>query len=406
MHNYTHINGGLCAAKGFAASGVNSGIKADSKKKDLMLVVSKVPCSAAAVYTQNKVQGAPIAVTRRHIQNGKAQAFLCNSGNANTCAPGGEEFARWACEVAGKATGLEAEDFIVASTGVIGQALCKQPFVKGIPLLAATLKNNGTFAADAILTTDTHRKEYAIEFTVGGNTCHMGGACKGSGMIHPNMATLLAFITTDAYIAPGMLQKALDTCVKTTLNQISIDKDTSTNDMAAVLANGLAGNAEISAEGEDYNAFESALHDVMLWMAKELAADGEGATKLLECHVSGAESDEIARVIAKTVIASDLFKTAMFGADANWGRAICAIGYAPASFAVDKISITLQSAKGSVLVCKNSAHNEFSEEAAAEILKEKEVQVLIDMGTGRGSGAAWGCDLTYDYVKINGDYRS
>jgi glutamate N-acetyltransferase/amino-acid N-acetyltransferase len=372
-----------------------------------MMVVSAAPCGAAAVYTQNKVKGAPLLVTQRHIANGRGRAFLCNSGNANTCAPGGPRLAARCCELAAEATGLKPEDFIVASTGVIGQALPLWPFEKGIPALAAALAPGGhTDAATAIITTDTHPKEYAVSFTLNGKRCCLGGACKGSGMIHPNMATLLAFITTDAAVAPAMLQKALSAAVILSLNQISVDGDTSTNDMAAILANGCAENREITCEGEDYTVFFGALLSVLQWMARRLAADGEGATKLLECRVSGAVNDCEARAIARSIISSSLFKAAMFGADANWGRALCAIGYTSGNFPVDDISLTLQSAAGSVLVCEHSAHHEYSEALAAKVLAEKEICVLANMGHGGGLGTAWGCDLSYDYVKINGDYRS
>ena len=403
----TQIPGGLTAPKGFKAAGVHAGIKDSSTKPDMMLVVSDVPGSAAAVYTQNKVKGAPILVTRENLANGRAQAVLANSGNANTCAPGGYDFAKWSCQLAAEATGLAAEDFIVASTGVIGQALPKAPFEAGIPALAKALsENGGTDAATAIMTTDTVRKECAIAFTLGGKTCRMGAAAKGSGMININMATMLCFVTTDAAIAPSLLQKALGTVITGTLNQVYVDGDTSTNDTCAILANGLCGNAEITAAGEDYTAFCAALADVLTFVAKALAADGEGATKLLSCTVTGAADDATARVIAKTIIASDLFKAAMFGGDANWGRVLCAIGYAPGNFAVDNISVALQSDVGRVLVCQQSTHHPFSEAEASRILARPAIDVLVDMGSGRGTGTAWGCDLTYDYVKINGDYRS
>lgn len=401
------VAGGICAAKGFKAAGMHSGIRNNGQKKDLALILSEAPCSAAAVYTQNKVKGAPLTVTKNNIADGYAQGILCNSGNANTCAPGGLELAEYCCGLAARATGLAPADFVIASTGVIGQEMPKEPFEKGIPQLAAALSPAGAAdAAAAIMTTDTVAKEIAVEFELGGVTCTMGGMCKGSGMINPNMATMLCFVTTDAAISPAMLQKALSDGVMVSLNQICIDGDTSTNDMATVLANGLASNPEITAPGGDYDAFCAALNAVLVWMSQKLAADGEGATKLLCCSVMGAADDATARAIAKTVISSDLFKSAMFGADANWGRALCAIGYTPGDFPVDKVSLALKSSAGQVLVCENSAHHPYSEDEAARVLAENRIDVLIDMGTGAGAGLAWGCDLTYDYVKINGDYRT
>lgn len=404
---YLEIAGGLCAPNGFKAAGVNAGIKPGSKKLDMMLLTSDVPASAAAVYTKNKVKGAPILLCQENLANGMAQAILANSGNANTCAPGGLNFAKWSCQKAAQATGLNPQDFIVASTGVIGQELPKHAFENGIPKLAKALSpNGGTDAATAILTTDLRLKQFAIQFELGGKTCRMGAAAKGSGMININMATMLCFVSTDANIAPNMLKKALDDVITDTLNQVYVDGDTSTNDTCAVLANGLCGNTQICHEGPDYMAFCSALTSLLVFVAKALAADGEGATKLLTCKVSHAKDNDVAKIIAKTVISSNLFKAAMFGQDANWGRVLCAIGYAPGNFDVDKISLTLKSENGSVLVCKNSTHHPFSEEDAAHVLRAAAIEILVDMGTNDGCGTAWGCDLSYDYVKINGDYRS
>ena len=401
------IAGGVCAAKGFKAAGVHSGIRANKSKLDLALIVSDTICSAAGVYTQNKVKGAPLTVTKNNIANGFAQGILCNSGNANTCNPNGIQLAETCCKLAEEATGLPAEDFVIASTGVIGQELPVEPFQTGIPLLVKELDAEGSpLAGDAIMTTDTLRKEIAYEFVLDGKTCHIGAIGKGSGMINPNMATMLVFITADVAISPQMLQKALSDEIVFSLNQISVDGDTSTNDMAVVLSNGLAGNVEITEEGEGYNTFCQALHMVMVWMSRQLAADGEGATKLLECHISHASSPQTARLIAKTIISSDLLKAAMFGADANWGRVLCAIGYTPGDFSIDTVTLTLKSNAGQVLVCKNAAYYPYSEEEAAIVLAENEIQILVDMGTGEAEGTAWGCDLTYDYVKINGDYRS
>lgn len=404
---YKQIDGGLTAPKGFKAAGVHADIRPNTTKKDMMLLVSDVPAAAAAMYTQNKVKGAPILVCQQHLANGVAQAVLCNSGNANTCAPGGFEFAKWSCEAAAQATGLAPEDFVVASTGVIGQALAREPFETGIPALVKALsETGGEDAAEAMMTTDTVKKSFAVEFELGGKTCRLGAAAKGSGMININMATMLCFVTTDAAIAPDMLQTALADTVSATLNQVTVDGDTSTNDTCAILANGLCGNSLIISAGEDYTTFCGALANVLTRVAKALAADGEGATKLLECVVSGAPDDKTVRAIAKTVIGSDLFKAAMFGADANWGRVLCAIGYTPGDFAVDDISVTLQSDAGSVLVCRHSTHHEYSEEEASRILARPAIQILVDMHQGDATATAWGCDLTYDYVKINGDYRS
>ncbi len=407
MAQFKEISGGICAAKGFKAAGIHSGIRANTSKKDMTLVVSDVMCAAASVYTQNKVFGAPITVTRQNIADGRAQAILCNSGNANTCAPGGVELAQKCCVAAADATGLQPQDFIIASTGVIGQELPFEPFATGLPKLAAALSaTGGQDAADGIMTTDTVRKEFAREFTLGGKTCHMGAIGKGSGMINPNMATMLIFITTDAAIAPAMLEKALKEEIVYSYNQISVDGDTSTNDMVSVLANGKAGNAEITNECADYDVFCTVLHEICVAMSRALAADGEGASKLLECTVTGGTDAKTARAIAKSVISSDLFKAAMFGQDANWGRVLCAVGYTPGEFSVEHVSLVLKSKAGEVKVCENASHVAFSEELAAKVLAEKEIEVLIDMGEGSATGTAWGCDLTYDYVKINGDYRS
>lgn len=402
-----YVEGGICAAKGFKAAGVYSGIRQNKNKPDLALILSDTECAAASVYTQNKVQGAPIAITKQNIANGRAWGVLCNSGNANTCNPGGEALARQCCTLAALATGRLPEDFIIASTGVIGQLLPLAPFEQGIPLAVQQLAYTGSAsAAHAIMTTDTRRKEFSVEFTLGGKTCRMGAIGKGSGMINPNMATMLVFITTDAAISPALLQQALQNEIRASLNQINVDGDTSTNDMTSILANGLAGNPLIQTEGEDYTAFCAALHHIAVCMSRALAADGEGATKLLECHVTNAPTVTLARAIAKSVISSDLLKSAMFGADANWGRVLCAIGYTPGDFSISNVSLVLKSRAGQVHVCENAAYHPFSEETAAQVLAETEIEILVDMGSGSAEGWAWGCDLTYDYVKINGDYRS
>ena len=401
------INGGVTAARGFKASGIHCGIRRNTSKNDLSLIMSDVPCSAAAVYTTNLVKGAPLTVTKAHIKDGRAQAVICNSGNANTCNADGIEIAEGMAQLVAEKTAISASDVVVASTGVIGQPLSLEPIQNGMDELVAKLSDDGSHeAALGIMTTDTVAKEVAVEFTCGGRICRIGGIAKGSGMIHPNMATMLVFITTDCAIAPELLQKALSGDIQNTFNMISIDGDTSTNDMVTVLANGLAGNAEITSEGEDYSTFMKALNTVTVALCRMIAGDGEGATKLLECKVSGAKALDIAKTVAKSVICSSLLKAAMFGADANWGRVLCAIGYSGAAVDVNKIDVSFKSNKGTIAVCKNGAGIEFSEEKAKEILLEKEIEISVDLNDGEYSSAAWGCDLTYDYVKINGDYRT
>ena len=408
MEMFQPVAGGVCAAKGFSAAGVHCGIRRNHSKLDLALIKADVRCAGAGCYTTNKVYGAPITVDREHLADGYAQAILVNSGNANTCAPGGVELARATCDLAAKALGIDAADVLPASTGVIGQAMELAPFEQGIPEAAAKLaatEQGSRDAACAIMTTDTHPKEYAVAFSVGGKTCHIGAIAKGSGMIHPNMATMLLFMTTDAGVEPAVLQQALSTVVPATFNQISVDGDTSTNDTVLLLASGLAG-AEILPGTQDYAAFLAALTAVAEHLCRELAADGEGATKLLECTVTGAPDLETARAVSKSVIHSTLFKAAMFGADANWGRALCAIGYTPGDFDVSRTAVRLRSRAGEVFVCENAAYHPYSEEEAAKVLQEDEIGILVDLGSGSAAAKAWGCDLTYDYVKINGDYRT
>ena len=401
------ISGGVCAAKGFTANGIHCGIRKNRTKRDLALIYSEVSATAAAVYTTNLVKGAPLTVTKQHISDGTAQAVICNSGNANTCNANGIEVAEQMSAALAKELQIKAEDVVVASTGVIGQPLNLEPIVTGIPTLAAGLsKDGGDAAAEGIMTTDTVKKEIAFEFCLGGKTCHIGGIAKGSGMIHPNMATMLVFITTDVAISASMLQKALSTDIANTFNMVSVDGDTSTNDMVTVLANGMAGNAEITAEGADFDAFMKALNSVTVYLCRMIAGDGEGATKLLECKVSGAKSQAVAKTVAKSVICSSLLKAAMFGADANWGRVLCAIGYSGADVDVNRVDVSFRSAKGTVEVCRNGAGVEFSEEKAKEILLETEIEILVELNSGEFDATAWGCDLTYDYVKINGDYRT
>ena len=401
------VEGGVCAAKGFTANGVHCGIRKNHSKKDLALILSSVPASAAAVYTTNLVKGAPLTVTKKHIANGIAQAVICNSGNANTCNANGIEIAEAMSDLCAKQLGIRADDVVVASTGVIGQPLCIDPIAAGLPELAAGLSpEGGKAAAEGIMTTDTVMKEVAVEFEVGGKVCHIGGIAKGSGMIHPNMATMLVFITTDCANAPDMLQKALSGDIANTFNMVSVDGDTSTNDMGTGLANGLAGNETISAEGEDFNTFMKALNTVTIALCRKIAGDGEGATKLLECKVSGAADTATAKTVAKSVICSSLLKAAMFGADANWGRVLCAIGYSGADVDVNKVDVSFKSSAGVIDVCKNGAGVEFSEAIAKQILLEKEIEILVGLNSGEACATAWGCDLTYDYVKINGDYRT
>lgn len=401
------ISGGVTAPKGFTAGGIHCGVRGSSTKKDLAMIYSEAPCTTAAVYTQNKVYGAPITVTRANIADGRAQAMICNSGNANTCNADGVEKAEKMCELAGAALGLSAGDIVVASTGVIGQVLPMEPIEKGIAALAPLLSaEGGTDAAEAIMTTDTEAKEEACEIEIGGKTVRIGAMAKGSGMIHPNMATMLGFLTTDAAISAELLQKALKLAVDDTFNMVSVDGDTSTNDMVAVLANGMAGNAPITEEGPEFELFLSVIREICTSMAKKIAGDGEGATKLVECTVIGAPSLPLAKAVAKSVITSSLTKAAMFGADANWGRILCAIGYTEGDFAVDTIRVDISSAKGSILVCENGAGVAFDEDRAKEILLQEEIHIEIGMGQGDAQATAWGCDLTYDYVKINGDYRT
>ena len=400
------INGGICAAKGFTASGVHCGIRKNKTKKDLALIFSEKKAAAACVYTTNLVKGAPITVTKANVADGYAQAAICNSGNANTCNANGIEIAEKMCELLSKETGISEKDVIVASTGVIGQPLDITPIANGIDELADGLGDHNDLACEAIMTTDTRPKEIAFEFEIGGKTCRIGGIAKGSGMIHPNMATMLVFVTTDCAISAEMLQKALSADILTSFNMVSVDGDTSTNDMVSVMANGLAENTVIDSDGEEFNTFCEALHAVTSYLCKMIAGDGEGATKLLECQVSGAVDDANARIIAKSVICSSLFKAAMFGADANWGRVLCAIGYSGADVDVNAVDVSFASAKGEICVCVNGAGIPFSEELAKEILLESEIKIIIKVGDGDGNAVAWGCDLTYDYVKINGDYRT
>lgn len=400
------VSGGVCAAKGFSAAGVHCGIRKNKDKRDLALIYSAVPAHAAAVYTTNLVKGAPLIVTKKHLANGQAQAIICNSGNANTCNANGIEIAEQMSALLGEALHISPEDVVVASTGVIGQPLDIAPIAAGIPMLLGSLGDHSAEAAEGIMTTDTKRKEIAVTFTAGGKQCTIGGICKGSGMIHPNMATMLVFLTTDCAISVEMLQKALSTDIASTFNMVSVDGDTSTNDMVTILANGQAGNSEITQEGPDFTAFMEALNTVTVYLCRRIAGDGEGATKLMECTVTGAETEAIAKTVAKSIICSSLVKAAMFGSDANWGRVLCAIGYSGAKVDVTKIDVHFASKAGKILVCQNGAGVDFSEELAKKILLEPEIEIQVELKSGPHKATAWGCDLTYDYVKINGDYRT
>lgn len=401
------VEGGICAPLGFTASGIHCGIRKNKEKKDLALVMCEKECDTAAVYTKNLVYGAPIKVTRANIADGKARGVICNSGIANTCSPDGVEKAQAMCDLAAAATGTKATDFIVASTGVIGPSINIEPIKNGMAELVNELSRDGSdSAANAIMTTDTVKKEFAVEFILGGKTCRIGSIAKGSGMIHPNMATMLCFITTDADISSECLKSALLTVIDDSFNMLSIDGDTSTNDTVAVLASGLCGNERIDSENSDYAVFTEALSILCKKTVRLMAKDGEGATKLIECFVSGAENRQIAKTCAKSVISSALVKSAMFGADANCGRILCAIGYSGAQIDVDKIGIEYISDRGTVNVCQNGTVIDFSEEKAKDILSADEIQIAVSLNDGEETATAWGCDLTYDYVKINGDYRT
>ncbi len=400
------IDGGVCAALGFTASGIHCGIRKNKDKYDLALIKSSCRAASAAVYTQNLVKGAPIEVTRKHLADGYAQAVICNSGNANTCNANGIEIATAMAKLTAAHNDVAEEDIIVASTGVIGQVLDITPIANGMEALTKALGNNSKDAANAIMTTDTVLKEFAVEFEINGKICHLGGIAKGSGMIHPNMATMLVFLTTDVAITPEMLSLALKNDTADTFNMISVDGDTSTNDMCCIMANGEAKNALIDKKGSAYDIFKEALNTITTKLCRAIAKDGEGASKLLTCIVTGAATKDIARVSAKSVICSSLLKAAMFGADANWGRVLCALGYAGADIDVSKIDVAFRSVVGEIPVCKNGAGVDFSEELASKILHEDEIEILVSLGSGSESATAWGCDLTYDYVKINGDYRS
>lgn len=406
--SYKFIEGSVTAPKGFTAAGVCASVKPSNKtKKDVALIYCEKKCTAAAVYTKNLVKSSAILVTQNHLADGYAQAVIVNSGNANTCNADGVEKAEKMCSLAADALGVDSNDVIVASTGVIGQVLPIEPIEKGVAMMKGNLsKEGGTDAAESIMTTDTVKKEMAMEMTLGGKTVTVGGIAKGSGMIHINMGTMLSFVTTDAAISSEMLYEALKEAVEDSYNMVSVDGDTSTNDTLAIMASGLAGNPEITEKNQDYRDFVDGITEAFKQLAKKLAGDGEGATKLLICTVTGAKTKKDAVMVSKSVICSSLLKAAMFGADANWGRVLCAVGYSGADVDVTKVDVDFKSVKGEIAVCRNGAGIEFSEEKAKEILLEKEIEILVNVGDGEGKAQAYGCDLTYDYVKINGDYRT
>lgn len=405
------IEGGVCAATGFRAAALHCGVKTGSpqEKNDLALIVSACPAATAATFTNNRVKAAPIYVCMEHLENGVAQAIVANSGNANACAPEGMENARRMAAAAAKVTGIEEDRVLVGSTGVIGQRLNIEAIEGSMEALAAKLSDSAEASVEAnraIMTTDLVEKTAAVEFDCGGKTCHMGGIAKGSGMIHPNMGTMLCFVTTDCAIDPSLLRTALQDVVERTFNRISVDGDTSTNDTCVVMANGMAGNQLIDWKDEAYHTFYAALEEVCLTLAKKMAADGEGASKLICCTVKNSRAEEYAERLAKAVIASSLVKAAMFGEDANWGRVLCAMGYSKAPFRPEYVTIGFSSAAGAVTVCEHGEGLNFDEDLAKKVLSEKEISIDIDIHEGDDQATAFGCDLTYDYVRINGDYRT
>ncbi len=405
------IDGGACAAKGFRAGGVHCGVKAgsDSAKRDLAMILSDKECSVAAVYTTNRVKAAPLYVTMEHLEEGVCRGIIANSGNANACAPRSHENAEEMCTMAATATGLRAQDFVVASTGVIGQDIDLAPIQAGLPGLVKSLSADAAgsdAAAQAIMTTDTVKKEAAVQFELGGKSVTIGAIAKGSGMIHPNMGTMLCFITTDCAITSDLLQDALHEIVPRTFNRVTVDGDTSTNDMCVVLANGMAGNEQVEWKDENYVIFRDALHAVCEQMARSIAADGEGASRLITCTVHHARGEDNAERLAKAVVGSSLVKAAMFGTDANWGRVICAMGYSKAPFRPEFVDIRFTSAAGTVAVCEKGAGLPFDEALAKKVLTQDEVIIDVSLNEGEAQATCWGCDLTYDYVKINGDYRT
>ncbi len=404
------IEGGICAAQGFRAAGVHAGVKTHAAwKRDVALIVSDADCTAAGLFTRNKVKAAPVRIDLEHLKDGKARAVIVNSGNANACAPKGEENAERMCAAVAKALGCAAEEVLASSTGVIGQTLNIGAIEDAVPTLFAALERSpeaSDAAAHAIMTTDTQKKEVAVELELGGQTVRLGGIAKGSGMIHPNMGTMLCFLTTDCAISPEMLQAALREAVRVSFNRISVDGDTSTNDSCLLLANGLAGNPAIVGKGPNYESFVEALKVLCVRLAIKMAADGEGAKHLISCRVSEAGSEEKAETIAKAVISSTLTKAAIFGADANWGRVLCAMGYSGVDFDPEKVDMSFGSAAGDIAVCAKGRGLDFDEDYAKRILTEHDIEINISLHEGEADCTCWGCDITYDYIKINGDYRT
>lgn len=404
------ITGGVTAAKGFLAAGVEAGIKYQNRK-DMAMVYSKTPCRAAGVFTTNVVKAAPVLWDKEVVESEwEAQAIVVNSGIANACTGKlGYEYCRETAGAAADALEISPQSVLICSTGVIGMQLPMEKMTEGVRMLAKAIKPGeeaGTDAAKAIMTTDIRNKQVAVKVTIGGKEVTIGGMCKGSGMIHPNMCTMLAFVTTDVNISKKLLQEALSADVQDTFNMVSVDGDTSTNDTLLVLANGQAGNHEITEKGADYDTFVEALHYVNETLAKKIAGDGEGATALFEVKVIHADNKEDAKTLAKSVITSSLTKAALFGHDANWGRILCALGYSGAKFDPEAIELYLESSAGKILIFKDGMAADYSEEEATRILSCSEVTALVDMKMGEAKATAWGCDLTYDYVKINADYRS
>ncbi len=409
------ISGGIVAARGFRAAGIRVGVKASALpmdgegKKDLMLLVSDRPCTAAGMFTTNRVKAAPVLLTKANIADGVCQAVIANSGNANACAPNSEQHAQEMCQAAAEVLGLAPSDVAVASTGVIGQELNIRAITEGVPALAEKLSNDPSASEDAvhaIMTTDTAKKEIAVETEIGGVTVRVGGIAKGSGMIHPNMGTMLSFVTTDCAITPKLLTELVHEVVPRTFNRVTVDGDTSTNDTFLVLANGSAGNPLIDWQGPEYQALKEALMAVCTHLARSMAADGEGASRLLTCTVHGAESEAKAERLSRAVVGSSLVKAAMFGADANFGRVLCAMGYSGAQFDPETVDICFRSQGGEVQVCRDGMGLSFDEDVAKVVLSQDEVVIDVALREGAAEATCWGCDLTYDYVKINGDYRS
>ena len=404
------VEGGVCAAPGFRAAGVHMGVKTHAAwKKDVALIVSERICTAAGAFTKNVVKAAPVHVDMEHLKDGKARAIVANSGNANACAPHGEEYAERMCQAAAKVVGCDPADVLVSSTGVIGQTLNIQAIENGMDGLYQALERSAQgsdAAAHAIMTTDTRKKECAVETCIGGKCVRIGGIAKGSGMIHPNMGTMLCFITTDCAISSEMLHAALMDIVKVSFNRISVDGDTSTNDTCVILANGMAENPCITERNADFNLFTDALKELCVTLAREMASDGEGAKHLITCTVSGARDEQQAETLAKAVISSTLTKAAIFGADANWGRVLCAMGYSGEDFDPERVNIAFASDAGEIAVCEQGRGLPFDEDLAKKILTEHDIEIRCTLGEGTGVCTCWGCDITYDYVKINGDYRT